>query len=173
MKNLSIILTTLFLTFPAWAEAGDQDDVKAAIDRFWANVATRTPAPSGDNPAGVWQAASNGSLWNFLSPAERAAQTTSSPYTNKFQPSHINVRIMGSGQDVAHAVYYLVGTILKDGESVIKNYRTRVSQVFEKIEGKWLLSGAHFSPFYGMRHVSQRNHALGICLADIIRRGKT
>ena len=81
--------------------------------------------------------------------------------------------IMGSGQDVAHAVYYLVGTISKDGESVIKNYRTRVSQVFEKIEGKWLLSGAHFSPFYGMRHVSQRNHALGICLADIIRRGKT
>jgi hypothetical protein len=155
MKNLTILLTALFLTFPAWAEAGDQDDVKAAIDRFWANVATRTPAPSGDNPAGVWQAASNGSLWNFQAPAERAAQTTSSPYTNKCQPSHINVRIMGSGQDVAHAVYYLVGTISKDGESVINNYRTRVSQVFEKIEGKWLLSGAHFSPLYGGSGVPQ------------------
>ena len=63
--------------------------------------------------------------------------------------------IMGSGQDVAHAVYYLVGTISKDGESVIKNYRTRVSQVFEKIEGKWLLSGAHFSPLYGGSGVPQ------------------
>jgi hypothetical protein len=63
--------------------------------------------------------------------------------------------IMGSGQDVAHAVYYLVGTISKDGESVNKNYRTRVSQVFEKIEGKWLLGGAHFSPLYGGSGVPQ------------------
>ena len=62
---------------------------------------------------------------------------------------------MGSGQDVAHAVYYLVGTISKDGESVIKNYRTRVSQVFEKIDGKWLLSGAHYSPLHGGSGVAQ------------------
>ncbi len=149
MKNLSIILAALFLTFPGWAEAGDQDDVKAAIDKFWANVATRTPDSSGDNPAGVWQAASNGSLWNFQYPAERAAQTASSPYTNNFQPMHVTVRIVGSGKDVAHAVYYLVGTISRDGEPANNNYRTRVSQVFEKIDGKWLLSGAHFSPLYG------------------------
>ena len=155
MKNLSIVLTALFLTFPAWAEAGDQDDVKAAIDRFWANVATRTPAPSGDNPAGVWQAYSNGSLWNFQSPTEIAAEMTSSPYTNNLQPNHITVRIMGSGQDVAHAVYYLVGTISRDGETVITNYRTRVSQVFEKIDGKWLLSGAHYSPLHGGSGVPQ------------------
>jgi hypothetical protein len=155
MKTLSIILTGLFLAFPAWAEAGDQDDIKAAIDRFWADAATKTPDPSGDNPAGVWQAGSNGSLWNFLSPAERAAQTTSSPYTNNFQPKHITVRIMGSDQDVAHAVYYLVGTISRDGETVITNYRTRVSQAFEKIDGKWLLSGAHYSPLYGGSGVAQ------------------
>ena len=55
MKNLSIVLTALFLAFPAWAEAGDQNDVKAAIDRLWANMATKTPDPSGDNPAGVWE----------------------------------------------------------------------------------------------------------------------
>jgi len=155
MKKLSIILTALFLAFPGWAEAGDQDDVKAAIDRFWANMATRTPDPSGDNPAGVWQAYSNGSLWNFQSPTERATETTSSPYTNNVQPKHITVRIMGSGQDVAHAVYYLVGTISRDGETVITNYRTRVSQVFEKIDGKWLLSGVHYSPLYGGSGVAQ------------------
>ena len=155
MKKLSIILTALFLAFPGWAEAGDQDDVKAAIDRYWADAATKTPDPSGDNPAGVWQAGSNGSLWNFQSPTERAAQTTSSPYTNNVQPKHITVRIMGSDQDVAHAVYYLVGTISRDGETVITNYRTRVSQVFEKIDGKWLLSGAHFSPLYGGSGVPQ------------------
>ena len=155
MKKLSIILTALFLAFPGWAEAGDQDDVKAAIDILWANMTTRTPDPSGDNPAGVWQAYSNGSLWNFQSPAERAAETTSSPYTNNVQPKHITVRIMGSGQDVAHAVYYLVGTISRDGETVITNYRTRVSQVFEKIDGKWLLSGAHYSPLHGGSGVAQ------------------
>ena len=155
MKKLSIILTALFLAFPGWAEAGDQDDVKAAIDIHWANMTTRTPDPSGDNPAGVWQANSNGSLWNFQSPTEIAAGMTSSPYTNNLQPNHITVRIMGSGQDVAHAVYYLVGTISRDGETVITNYRTRVSQVFEKIDGKWLLSGAHYSPLHGGSGVAQ------------------
>ena len=155
MKPLSIVLTTLFLAFPAWAEAGDQDDIKAAIDKFWADAATRTPDSSGDNPAGVWQAASNGSLWDFLSPAERAAQTASSPYTNNFQPKHVTVRIVGSGKDVAHAVYYLVGTISKDGEPVNNNYRTRVSQVYEKIDGKWLLSGAHYSALHGGSGVPQ------------------
>ena len=155
MKPLSIILAALFLAFPGWAEAGDQDDVKAAIDRNWANWATKTSDPSGDNPAGIWQAASNGSLWDFLSPAERAAQTISSPYTLNAQAKHITVRIMGSGQDVAHAVYYLVGTISRDGETVITNYRTRVSQVFEKIDGKWLLSGGHFSSLHGGSGVAQ------------------
>ena len=155
MKNLSIILTALFLAFPAWAEAGDSDDIKAAIDRFWADAANKTPNPSGDNPAGVWQAASNGSLWDFLSPSESVAQTISSPYTNNFQPKHITVRIMGSDQDVAHAVYYLVGTISRDGETVITNYRTRVSQVYEKIDGKWLLSGAHYSALHGGSGVPQ------------------
>jgi hypothetical protein len=155
MKTLSIVLTALFLAFPAWAEAGDQDDIKAAIDKFWADAATRTPDSSGDNPAGVWQAASNGSLWDFLSPAERAAQTASSPYTNNFQPKHVTVRIVGSGKDVAHAVYYLVGTISKDGEPVNNNYRTRVSQVYEKIDGKWLLSGAHYSALHGGSGVPQ------------------
>ena len=155
MKTLSIVLTALFLAFPAWAEAGDQDDIKAAIDKFWADAATRTPDSSGDNPAGVWQAASNGSLWDFLSPAERAAQTASSPYTNNFQPKHVTVRIVGSGKDVAHAVYYLVGTISRDGEPVNNSYRTRVSQVYEKIDGKWLLSGAHYSPLHGGSGVPQ------------------
>jgi len=155
MKTLSIVLTALFLAFPAWAEAGEQDDIKAAIDKFWADAATRTPDSSGDNPAGVWQAASNGSLWDFLSPAERAAQTASSPYTNNFQPKHVTVRIVGSGKDVAHAVYYLVGTISKDGEPVNNNYRTRVSQVYEKIDGKWLLSGAHYSALHGGSGVPQ------------------
>ncbi len=155
MKKLSIILTALFLAFPGWAEAGDQDDVKAAIDRYWADAATKTPDPSGDNPAGIWQAASNGSLWDFLSPAERAAQTISSPYTLNAQAKHITVRIMGSGQDVAHAVYYLVGTISRDGETVITNYRTRASQVFEKVDGKWLLSGGHFSSLHGGSGVAQ------------------
>ncbi len=155
MKKLSIILAALFLAFPGWAEAGDQDDVKAAINRIWAAQATKTPDPSGDNPAGVWQAASNGSLWDFLSPSESVAQTISSPYTNNFQAKHITVRIMGSGQDVAHAVYYLVGTISRDGETVITNYRTRVSQVYEKNDGKWLLSGAHYSALHGGSGVSQ------------------
>jgi hypothetical protein len=36
---------------------------------------------------------------------------------------------------------------MKGGES--RDYRTRVSQVLEKVNGKWVIRGAHYSPLFG------------------------
>ena len=148
MKTFPVILALLFIAFPHRAYAEDQEDIKAAIDQQWVNFANKTASPTADNPAGVWQASSAGGLWNLLTPAERAAQTTGSKYTNIFDPRHISIEIIGAKKDVAYATYYLTGTIMEKGETVAANYRTRVLQVFTKIGGKWLLCAAHFSPLH-------------------------
>ena len=149
MKNKLIILTALFLVFPVGAEAGDSEDIVAAIEKRWTDTAKKQTSPRDSNPAGSWLATSEGGLWQFQSPAETVAMIADSPNTLIFQPMHINVQIMGSKKDVAHAAYYLVGNIMRDGKPLVSNYRTRASEVFVKIGGKWLNSGSHYSPLYG------------------------
>ena len=41
MKNKLIILTVLFLAFPAGAEAGDLEDIVAAIEKRWTDTAKK------------------------------------------------------------------------------------------------------------------------------------
>ena len=149
MKNKLIILIALFLVFPAGAEAGDLEDIVAAIEKRWTDTAKKQTSPRDSNPAGSWLATSEGGLWQFQSPAEAVSMITDSPNTLVFQPRHINVQIMGSKKDVAHAAYYLIGNIMRDGKPIVANYRTRASEVFVKIGGKWINSGSHYSPLYG------------------------
>jgi len=149
MKKNLIILIALFLAIPAGAEAGDLEDLVTAIEKRWTDTAKKQISPGDSNPAGAWLATSQGGLWQFQSPAENVAMITDSPNTLVFQPMHINIQIMGSKKDVAHAAYYLVGNIMRDGKPIVSNYRTRASEVFVKIGGKWLNSGAHYSPLYG------------------------
>ncbi len=64
-----------------------------------------------------------------------------------FKPHHINVRFVDEKQGVACAVYYLAGNILdSDRNVVVKNYRTRTSEVMVKQNGKWASIGSHYSP---------------------------
>ncbi len=76
---------------------------------------------------------------------------TSAPNVLDFKPYHINVRIVGENQDVAYAAYYLLGNILNADRStvLVKNYRTRASEVSVKVDGKWVQVGSHYSPLYG------------------------
>ena len=60
----------------------------------------------------------------------------------------MHILLIGSEKDVAYASYYLVGTISSSSNDV-QNYHTRVSQVLEKINGKWVIRGAHYSRFMG------------------------
>ena len=72
-----------------------------------------------------------------------------SPNTLKFTPYHINAKFLGQEKDVAYVTYYLVGKIVREGKDDIANYRTRASNVMEKTDGKWVNSGAHYSPLFG------------------------
>ena len=47
------------------------------------------------NPNGVWQARSDGGLWDFQSPKEIKSQIEDSPNTLNFRPYHIEVTIVG------------------------------------------------------------------------------
>lgn len=149
MKKTIIILTVLLFAFPTDAVAGDREDLVAAIEKRWIDTAKKQISPGDSNPAGAWLATSQGGLWQFQTPAETVTMITDSPNTLIFQPMHINIQIMGSKKDVAHAAYYLVGNIMRDGKPIVSNYRTRASEVFVKIGGKWLNSGSHYSPLYG------------------------
>jgi len=149
MKHNLVMLAALFLAFPAGAEAGDMEDIVAAIEKRWTDTAKKQIDPGASNPAGSWLATSQGGLWQFQSPAEAVAMITDSPNTLAFQPMHINVQIMGSEKDVAYATYYLVGNVMIEGKPLVTNYRTRASTVYVKIGGKWLTSGEHYSPLYG------------------------
>ena len=148
MKKTIVILTVLLLAFPTDAVAGDREDLVAAIEKRWIDTAKKQISLDDSNPAGAWLATSQGGLWQFQTPAETVTMITDSPNTLIFQPMHINIQIMGSKKDVAHAAYYLVGNIMKDGKPIVSNYRTRASEVFVKIGGKWLNSGSHYSPLY-------------------------
>ena len=70
------------------------------------------------------------------------------PNTLNFKPYHINVEIYGSDKDIAYAVYYLAGTIDRDGNAIVPNYRTRASSLMKKEKGKWYEVGSHYSPMH-------------------------
>ena len=142
------ILTAIFtlLVVGDEAKAGDQEDVSAAIMRNWKDAALKNPTAE-RHPDGSWIATSEGGLWQFVSNEEFAAMITDSPNILDFKPHHINVEIVGEKQDVAYAAYYLAGKILDtDRKVIVKNYRTRASQVWVKLDGKWVTIGSHYSP---------------------------
>ena len=102
------------------------------------------------NPNGVWQARSDGGLWDFQSPKEIKSQIEDSPNTLNFRPYHIEVTIVGKNKDVAYTNYYLVGSITgPKGKVIASNYRTRASGTLIKNKGKWVAVGQHFSPLHG------------------------
>ena len=137
----------LLLAFDS--SAGDRENIVAAIEQTWRDIALKKPNVGESHPEGQWVATSQGGLWEFLSPEEFGSMITDSPNVLAFKPYHINVRIVGEKQDVAYAAYYLVGNILDaDHNPIVKNYRTRASEVSVKIDGKWLQIGGHYSPLY-------------------------
>ena len=123
----------------------------AAIEQTWKDVALKNPdAVRRRHPDGSWFASSQGGLWNIRSNEASFRPAIDGPNTLDFKPRHINVTIVGEKQDVAYATYYLVGKILDaDRKVIVKNYRTRASQVSVKLDGKWVVIGSHYSPLYG------------------------
>ncbi len=137
------------VVFASESRAGDKENVVASIEQMWKDIALKIPnAEQREHPDGSWLASSEGGLWQFIS-NEDFRPAIDGPNTLDIKPHHINVTIVGEKQDVAYAAYYLVGKILDaDRKVIVKNYRTRVSQVWVKLDGKWVVIGGHYSPLY-------------------------
>ena len=149
MKKILIVFAALILVNNN-VIAGDKEDITNQIKQLWVNFSNKKVDISLINPNGSWQASSEGGLWNFQSPKEIQSQIADSPNTLNFRPYHIEVTIIGKGQDVAYTNYYLIGTITgRGGKVVANNYRTRASGTLVKKAGKWVSVGEHYSPLYG------------------------
>lgn len=141
-------VTALFVA-SAWAgEAEDRQAIAEQIKGVWGRIAARDFADLGFSPKGVVHAGSEGGLWREMTGKEMAAFLEAAP-TLRATPYHINVRFLGANRDVAYATYYLVGTVSRGEGGEAVSYRTRACSVMEKIDGKWVHSGQHYSPLFG------------------------
>ena len=107
----------------------------------------------GENVIAV--ASSDGGPWEISTATEQAELLKSDDFVLQVTPHDVHILLIGSEKDVAYASYYLVGTIgssSNDGQ----NYHTRVSQVLEKVYGKWVIRGAHYSRFMDAQGIPPR-----------------
>ena len=151
MRNFVLLLSMFSVPiFVSESSAGNKEDVISDIVQHWKDFALKNPAADVGHSDGSWVATAEGGFWQFLSAEEFKAMTIDSANIFDFKPQHINVRFVGGKQDVAYATYYLVGKILDaDLKVIVKDYRTRASQVWVNLDGKWVVIGAHYSPLYG------------------------
>ena len=149
MKKV-ILVISLLLLFNNILFAGDKEDIIKQIKNQWVDFSKKKMDSSLINPNGVWEARSDGGLWDFQSPKEIKSQIEDSPNTLNFRPYHIVVTIVGKNKVVAYTNYYLVGSITgPKGKVIASNYRTRASGTLIKNKGKWVAVGQHFSPLHG------------------------
>jgi hypothetical protein len=151
MRNLFFLLTLFSVViFVTESSAGDREDVIADIVQSWKDFALKNPAIDMGHSDGSWVATSEGGFGKFLLAEEFKAMAIDSANIFDFKPQHINVRFVGGKQDSAYATYYLAGNILdSDRNVVVKNYRTRASEVLVKENGRWVSIGSHYSPLFG------------------------
>ena len=150
MKKIFLVAISLVLLNPAQLYAGDKEDLIKQIKQDWVNNSNKTTDMSTVHPDGVWNASSEGGLWDFQTPKEVQSQAETNKNTLDARPHHIEVIIVGKNKDVAYTNYYAVGKITgPDGKVIAENYRTRASQTFVKENGKWESIGNHYSTLYG------------------------
>ena len=101
-------------------------------------------------------AASDGSLWDISTATEQARLLNEDDFMLHATPRDIHVMFLGAAKDVVYVSYYLIGTIAISADDV-QDYRTRVSQVLERKDAKWVIRGAHYSGLMGASGIPPRN----------------
>ena len=150
MSIFTVCVVSLVLTTMATADESEEEQkIVNIVKETWTKVAAKEVSDGMIGPKGSIQAHSSGGLWIVRTPEAMATSMKESHNTLEFTPHHINVKFLGSKKDVAYVTYYLVGTIVREGKDDIPNYRTRASNVMEKIDGKWVNSASHFSALFG------------------------
>ena len=101
-------------------------------------------------------ASSDGGPWEISTATEQAKLLKDDDFVLHVRPHDVHILLIGSEKDVAHASYYLVGTISSSSNEV-QDYHTRVSQVLEKINDKWVIRGAHYSRYMDAQGIPPRD----------------
>ena len=158
MKRATLCATTISLLVLSGQSEGirheeslraDRGIILENIEQMWVNMAQGKADPNKFDPEHNVTAYSSGGLWEDHTADELATALVGGSTILAVQPYHIKITLLGANDDVAHATYYLVGTILKDGNPIVTNYRTRISQVLEKQNGQWIFVANHASPLFG------------------------
>ena len=153
MKTITTILTSVLLLVGAVAqadEATEQAIIKMLVDDnayTRENLKGKGDAISKEGSLEFW---SSGGLLNEVDPDGTPQEFESFNINLK----HITVITLVPGQ-AAVAQYYSEGAMDPTTSAAVSNYRTRVTQVFVKEDGKWKVRAAHWSPIAGGAGTSQ------------------
>lgn len=153
MKEVLLVLTSMFLFVGAFAhadEATEQEVIKTMMDGnayTKKNLKDEIGTVSKDGSLEFW---SSGGFLQEVKPGSKPNEYESVNIDAK----HIHVITLVPGK-VAVAQYYSEGSMAPKGSAAVSNYRTRVTQVFVKEDGKWKVRAAHWSPITGGSGTSQ------------------
>ena len=153
MKAVLPVLTSMLLFAGAVAhadEATEQEVIKTIMDgNAYAkkNLKDQGDTVSKDGSLEFW------SSGGFLQEVPAGDQPDEYVSVN-IAAKHIHVITLVPGK-VAVAQYYSEGSIAPKSSAAVSNYRTRVTQVFVKEDGKWKVRAAHWSPITSGSGTSQ------------------
>lgn len=151
-RGALILIVSLVFVSTAGAQSYSPEE-QEIVDRTvaqWENFAERNFDAMILGPMDLvnLQASSHGGLWDKRTGGEFLNNLRSTPYTLRATPYHIQVLFLGSDQDVAYITYYLSGSVTLEDGTLVDNYRTRASEVLERIDGQWVGRGAHYSRLF-------------------------
>ncbi|REJ74488.1 MAG: nuclear transport factor 2 family protein [Acidobacteria bacterium] len=143
---LTALAAMLLVAAPMAAESHAEGSVAAEIkalimeDNAYTreNLMDREGGVSKDGSLEFW---SSGGLLQKTAADEPPSQYEAFAIT----PKHIQVVELPGGE-AAVAMYYSEGSMHPKGSSPVGHYMTRVTQVYVKEDGKWVIRAAHWSP---------------------------
>lgn len=143
MKRIFVLLFAGLLAVPALAAAQTQTE-REVIQEILASSRysnqNLTTEPESYSRLGALEFWSSGGLLQEISREGRLDRFVAL----NVQPKHIRVITLVEGQ-AAVAMFYSEGSLHPEGAAPVPNYRTRVTQVFVKEDGRWRVRASHWS----------------------------
>jgi hypothetical protein len=138
----ALLLTAAPIMASSHDESGAAAEIKALIMKQNADTHEKLMDQEGGvSKEGTLEFWSSGGLLQRTSGNEPPTEYESFALSAK----HIEV-IELPGGEAAVAMYYSEGSMHPKGSSPVNHYMTRVTQVYVKEDGKWVVRAAHWSP---------------------------
>lgn len=147
MKAITLLALTALLLVPSLTFAQTQTEREVIQEILASNRHVRqnlTTDPQGYSKLGALEFWSSGGLLHEISREGRLDRFVSI----NVEPKHIRVITLVEGQ-AAVAMFYSEGSMQPEGAEPVPVYRTRVTQVFVKEDGRWRVRASHWSALRG------------------------